>query len=65
MPLFLFVVKQGELMSQMTKRKITAGTKAGQYMCPECGEIFEDRKSVDAHIYGKHEPSFKSAWKLE
>ncbi|HUJ85145.1 MAG TPA: hypothetical protein VLV84_06020 [Candidatus Acidoferrales bacterium] len=51
-------------MSQMTKRKITPKTKAGQYMCPECGKIFEDKKSVDTHIYGKHEPNLKSAWKL-
>ncbi len=48
----------------MTKRKITSKTKAGQYMCPECGKIFEDKKSVDTHIYGKHEPNLKSAWKL-
>ncbi|MGA2386594.1 MAG: hypothetical protein ABSG33_08680 [Candidatus Bathyarchaeia archaeon] len=43
-------------MSQVVKRRSTPETKAGQYMCPECGEIFEDKKSVDKHIYLKHEP---------
>ncbi len=49
-------------MSQI--RRITPKTRAGQYMCPECGKIFENKKSVDSHIYSKHEPSLKSAWKL-
>jgi len=45
-------------------RKINPGTKAGQYMCPECGKVFDDKKSVDSHIFCKHEPSMNNAWKL-
>jgi uncharacterized C2H2 Zn-finger protein len=49
-------------MSQM--RKITSQTKAGQYMCPECGKIFDNKKSVDSHVFKKHEPNMANAWKL-
>jgi uncharacterized C2H2 Zn-finger protein len=42
-------------MSQMVKRKSNAQTKAGQYMCPECGEIFNAKKDVDRHLYIMHE----------
>jgi uncharacterized C2H2 Zn-finger protein len=45
-------------------RKIAPRTKAGQYMCPECGKIFEDKKSVDRHVFSKHEPNRANAWKL-
>ena len=53
---FLFLVTRVELMSQVVKRKSTPETKAGQYMCPECGQIFDDKKSVDIHIHMMHEP---------
>jgi uncharacterized C2H2 Zn-finger protein len=33
-------------------------------MCPECGKVFEDKKSVDSHISRKHEPNMANAWKL-
>jgi uncharacterized C2H2 Zn-finger protein len=42
-------------MSQITKRKSTPQTKAGQYMCQECGEIFNTKKEVDRHLYVMHE----------
>jgi len=43
-------------MSQICKRRSTPKTKAGQYMCHECGKIFNDKKSVDKHIRMEHEP---------
>ncbi|MGA2681246.1 MAG: hypothetical protein ABSF44_05530 [Candidatus Bathyarchaeia archaeon] len=45
-------------------RKITTKTRAGQYMCPECGKVFGDKKSVDSHIFRNHEPSMNDVWKL-
>ena len=51
-----------ELMSQVVKRKITPETKAGQYMCPECGQIFDDKKSVDSHIHMMHEPRIRTVY---
>ncbi|HMK94136.1 MAG TPA: hypothetical protein VK536_01925 [Candidatus Limnocylindrales bacterium] len=41
-------------MSRAVKRKSTRETKAGQYMCPECGQIFDDKKSIDDHIHVTH-----------
>jgi uncharacterized C2H2 Zn-finger protein len=38
------------------KRRSTPKTKAGQYMCHECGRIFDDKKAVDRHIRMEHEP---------
>jgi len=43
-------------MSQIIKRKSTPKTKAGQYMCPECGEIFDTKKEVDRHLHIIHNP---------
>ena len=48
-------------MNQVTKRKITPQTKAGQYMCAECGQIFDTKKEVDAHISMTHETSLRMA----
>ena len=42
-------------MSQVIKRKSTSKTRAGQYMCSECGKIFETKKEVDEHIRMKHD----------
>ena len=53
---FFSLTRRVELMSQVVKRKSTPETKAGQYMCPECGQIFNDKKSVDSHINMMHEP---------
>ena len=47
-------------MSQIVKRRSTSETRAGQYMCPECGQIFDDKKSVDSHIRMTHDPHFKT-----
>ena len=42
-------------MSQALKRRrSTPQTRAGQYMCPECGKVFEAKKEVDEHINKKH-----------
>jgi uncharacterized C2H2 Zn-finger protein len=46
-----------ELMSQVIKRRSTPETKAGQYMCPECGQIFDTKKEVDRHLNMMHETS--------
>ena len=43
-------------MSQVIKRKSTPQTKAGQYMCSECGQIFDTKIEVDGHIRMLHEP---------
>ena len=52
-------------MSQVVKRRSTPETKAGQYMCPECGQIFDTKKEVDSHLNMMHEPHLRSsAWKL-
>jgi len=45
-----------ELISQVIKRRSTPETKAGQYMCPECGQIFNTKKEVDSHLNTVHEP---------
>jgi uncharacterized C2H2 Zn-finger protein len=42
-------------MSQVVKRKITSQTRAGQYMCPECGKIFDTKKEVENHVRMMHE----------
>ena len=47
-------------MSQATKRKSTAETRAGQYMCPECGQVFDTKKEVDSHLHMMHEPHLKA-----
>jgi len=44
-----------EYLSQIIKRKSKPGTKAGQYMCPECGQVFNTKKEVDTHIRKLHE----------
>ncbi len=41
-------------MAALKCRKSTSETRAGQYMCPECGKVFETKKEVDAHIRNKH-----------
>ena len=43
-------------MSQIIKRKITPNTRAGQYMCSECGKIFDTKKEVKNHQRMKHDP---------
>lgn len=42
-------------VSLAVKRRSTPQTKAGQYMCPECGKVFDTKKQVDRHFYRKHE----------
>jgi uncharacterized C2H2 Zn-finger protein len=42
-------------MNQIVKRKSTSQTQAGQYMCPECGAVFNSKKDVDRHLYIMHE----------
>ncbi len=42
-------------MTQVIKRRSTPETKAGQYMCPECGQIFNNKKEVDRHIHLTHD----------
>ncbi|MCW3995340.1 MAG: hypothetical protein NWE98_04220 [Candidatus Bathyarchaeota archaeon] len=43
-------------MSQtVKKRRITPETRAGQYICPECGQTFDAKKEVDSHIHMMHE----------
>jgi len=37
-------------MSQVVKRKSTPETRAGQYMCAECGQTFNTKKEIDSHI---------------
>ncbi len=51
----LFLGYGGEVLSHSVKRKSTPETRAGQYMCPECGKIFDDKKSVDKHLREMHE----------
>jgi hypothetical protein len=52
---FSFFLLQVDDMTQVVKRKSTPQTKAGQYMCPECGEVFNTKKHVDRHLYIMHE----------
>lgn len=47
-------------MSQIVKRRSTPETRAGQYMCPECGKIFDTKPEVDVHIHKAHKPRIKS-----
>jgi len=47
-------------MSQVIKRRSTPETKAGQYMCSECGQIFDTKKEVDSHLNMMHEPHLRS-----
>jgi uncharacterized C2H2 Zn-finger protein len=48
-------------MNQTIKRRSTPETKAGQYMCPECGKIFDGKKEVNNHIQKMHEPFIPTA----
>lgn len=48
-------------MGQVVKRRSTPETRAGQYMCPECGQIFDTKKEVDSHIHLIHEPHLSTA----
>lgn len=43
-------------MSQIIKRRSTPETRAGQYMCPDCGKIFDTKKEVDTHKQMIHDP---------
>jgi hypothetical protein len=47
-------------MGQVIKRRSTAETKAGQFMCSECGQIFDTKKEVDSHFYMMHEPNLNT-----
>jgi hypothetical protein len=49
-----------EKMSQIIKRKSTPSTRAGQYMCAECGKIFDNKKELEAHQRNKHDPHLNS-----
>ena len=50
-------------MSQASKRrKSTPQTRAGQYMCPQCGKVFETKKEVDQHINKKHGRTLKTLY---
>ena len=48
-------------MSQKVKRRSNPQTKAGQYMCAECGKIFDGKKEVKNHIQTMHEPFLRTA----
>jgi len=47
-------------MNQVVKRKSTPQTRAGQYMCPECGKIFQTKKEVDSHLHMMHEAHLRT-----
>jgi uncharacterized C2H2 Zn-finger protein len=47
-------------LSQIIKRRSTPETRAGQYMCPECGKIYDTKAEVDVHIHKAHKPRIKS-----
>lgn len=47
-------------MSQAVKRRSTTTTRAGQYMCAECGKIFDTKNEVDTHIHKWHKPRMRS-----
>ncbi|MGD6852088.1 MAG: C2H2-type zinc finger protein [Candidatus Bathyarchaeia archaeon] len=47
-------------MSQIVKRRSTPQTRAGQYMCPQCGKVFDTKVEVDSHIRKSHKPKIKS-----
>lgn len=46
--------------NSVIKRRSTPETKAGQYMCPECGKIFDTGMEVSNHIKKFHKPKIKS-----
>ena len=54
--LLLLLLVKGYTMSQVIKRRSTPDTKAGQYMCQECGQIFETKKEVKSHFRMIHDP---------
>lgn len=45
--------------ASIKRRRSTPETHAGQYMCPECGQVFETKKEVDNHIQTMHEPHIR------
>ncbi|MCW4000016.1 MAG: hypothetical protein NWE93_07240 [Candidatus Bathyarchaeota archaeon] len=47
-------------MNQPIRRRCTPQTHAGQYMCVECGEIFDTKKEVENHRHQKHNPNLRS-----
>ena len=47
-------------MSQIVKRRAKPGTHAGQYMCVECGEIFDTKKEVDEHRRRCHQTTLRN-----
>lgn len=47
-------------MSQIIKRRSTPTTRVGQYMCAECGKIFNTKNEVDTHIRKRHKPRMRS-----
>lgn len=47
-------------MGQVVKRRSLPVTRAGQYMCAECGNIFDTKKELDIHIHKTHKPRMKS-----
>jgi len=50
-------------MNQIIKRRSTPETRAGQYMCPDCGKIFDTKKEVDTHKHTMHDPDVTIAKK--
>jgi hypothetical protein len=46
-------------IAAIRRRKSTPQTRAGQYMCPECGKVSDTKKEVDAHIRSKHQTKFE------
>ena len=51
-----FILNVVEKMSQIIKRKITPSTRVGQYMCAECGKIFDAKKELENHQRTEHDP---------
>ena len=43
-------------MSRSNKSK----AEQGRYMCPECGQIFNDKKSVESHLHMMHEQHIRT-----
>jgi hypothetical protein len=56
--LFYLFYLRSETLTQTIKRKSTPETRAGQYMCDECGQIFDTKKQVDNHLYVIHNPHY-------
>jgi len=54
--LLLILNEEVEKLSQIIKRKSTPSTRAGQYMCAECGKIFDTKKELENHQRNKHDP---------